>query len=220
MDLSRIDLIAKHIKREEYKRYLEIGVNDGICLLSIQCPSKTGVDPSPKIGIKTWITSVLKYPKNIRTKIIKKTSDDFFENNTSEFDVTFIDGLHTYEQVLRDFCNAYNSLSLGGTIFLHDTLPPHRASSIRAQSYNEAESLNVSGWTGDWCGDVWKILVHCQRHFPDLKIHTYAHDFGLSFVRKEKTNKLQSSLDENILKLDYTFFENFSKKHITYATVG
>lgn len=52
---------------------------------------------------------------------IKKTSDEaltMFEDNF--FDFIFIDGLHTYEQVLLDCKNYYSKLKTGGLFSGHD----------------------------------------------------------------------------------------------------
>jgi hypothetical protein len=56
----------------------------------------------------------------------RKTSDDAvndFEDGI--FDFIFIDGLHTYEQVLKDCKNYYRKLKLGGIFSGHDytTIP-------------------------------------------------------------------------------------------------
>ena len=59
-----------------------------------------------------------KYPNFIKHK---KTSDDAvgdFED--FKFDFIFIDGLHTYEQVLKDCKNYYSKLKPGGVFSGHD----------------------------------------------------------------------------------------------------
>ena len=50
-------------------------------------------------------------------------SDDFFKTSKDKFDVIFIDGLHTYDQVRRDVINSIKHLKEGGYIALHDMLP-------------------------------------------------------------------------------------------------
>jgi hypothetical protein len=56
-----------------------------------------------------------------RFKLIRATSDDaveLFEDNT--FDIIFIDGLHTYEQLKKDCVNYYSKLKFGGIFAGHD----------------------------------------------------------------------------------------------------
>ena len=50
----------------------------------------------------------------------RKTSDDFFIDNTKNFDVIFIDGLHTYEQCQRDCINSLKFLNPGGILIIED----------------------------------------------------------------------------------------------------
>ena len=50
-------------------------------------------------------------------RLVKKTSDDFFESNDKTFDAIFIDGMHQSDYVLRDFNNAMDCLNDGGIIF-------------------------------------------------------------------------------------------------------
>lgn len=51
----------------------------------------------------------------------RKTSDDAVNDfDTDEFDFIFIDGLHTYDQVLLDCKNYYSKLKPGGILFGHD----------------------------------------------------------------------------------------------------
>ena len=46
----------------------------------------------------------------------KMTSDEFFYNNNDKFDIIFIDGLHQYEQVIKDVKNSLNCLTKNGII--------------------------------------------------------------------------------------------------------
>jgi hypothetical protein len=56
-----------------------------------------------------------------RFTLVRKTSDDAcdqFEDNG--YDFIFIDGLHTYEQVLKDCKNYYSKIKPGGVFAGHD----------------------------------------------------------------------------------------------------
>ena len=50
----------------------------------------------------------------------KCTSDQFFENNNSNFDLIYIDGYHKAEQVLKDFKNAWKVLNKNGILIFDD----------------------------------------------------------------------------------------------------
>ena len=51
---------------------------------------------------------------------IRKTSDEAFETLSTKFDVIYIDGLHTYEQVFKDITNYKKLLKPSGFISGHD----------------------------------------------------------------------------------------------------
>jgi len=51
---------------------------------------------------------------------IRKTSDEAFETLSTKFDVIYIDGLHTYEQVIKDITNYKKLLKPSGFMSGHD----------------------------------------------------------------------------------------------------
>ena len=53
-------------------------------------------------------------------KKFKLSSDEFFKNNTSNFDVIYIDGYHKGSQVLKDFINSWKILNNNGIIIFDD----------------------------------------------------------------------------------------------------
>ena len=80
------------------KRYLEIGVANGMSLMLVNegCFA-VAVDPKPMIthGFLAW------------SQVYEMTSEQFFGSYEGEpFDFIFIDGLHQYDMVVKDFCGA------------------------------------------------------------------------------------------------------------------
>ena len=88
---DRIIILNKIADKIKANRYLEIGCDLNQVFNKINCENKVGVDPS-------------------RGGTIKDTSDNFFKTNKEKFDLIFIDGLHTYDQILKDFKNSFNCL--------------------------------------------------------------------------------------------------------------
>ncbi|MDV7390931.1 glycosyltransferase 61 family protein, partial [Arthrospira platensis SPKY1] len=123
--MSLLDLDApgykEYLKRFHQKlqpnAYLEIGVETGASLiLSNSSTICVGVDPVPNIKVPL--------PKNI--KLFEMTSDAFFENINviSEFEnnpinLAFLDGLHEFDQTLKDFINTEKYSKKSGYILLH-----------------------------------------------------------------------------------------------------
>lgn len=146
----RYDLINHLIQKHGYKSYLEVGTQNSICGSNVKCEYKVGVDPNPINRIKGDFD-----------KHFKMTSDSFFEFNKEKFDIIFIDGLHTYEQVRKDFINSVNCLSDTGCIVLHDCLP---TTEERAKSFNEG---------GVWNGDCYRFI----QDLDESEIKFYIADF-------------------------------------------
>ena len=154
--MMRWDIINRLIDINNYKSYLEIGVQDYTSNCEkITAEYKIAIDPAPRnkcdfIG----------------------TSDEYFAQLSSEtkFDIVFIDGLHLSEQVDKDIENSLNHLNPGGTIVLHDCNP-------------ETESMQLrNDHGGPWTGDVWKSVFK-HRFRPDLEIYVIDTDYGCGIIK-------------------------------------
>ena len=55
---------------------------------------------------------------------------------------------------------------------MHDCCPTTPSMAFPAKSFAEAEAqnMNLPGWTSDWCGDVWKTIVHLRSSRNDLAV--------------------------------------------------
>lgn len=184
--MKRAEVIQTVIDRTGAQTYLEIGIDRGQTLLPLRVARKTGVDPAPQI---TWLQKLkyfLRDRQNGKLRIVTTTSDHFFATRKpgTTFDVVFIDGLHTHAQALRDALNAVQCLSPDGVIVLHDCNPPHAAAAVPADSYRHAEALKPPGWTGEWCGDVWKAVCDLRQQLHDRDVCVLDCDYGLGVITK------------------------------------
>lgn len=138
--------------------YLEIGCRDGASFAPVR--SKTiAVDPF----FRTEADIIGPKP---RLHIFQTTSDDFFAGgflkaNKIKLSFSFLDGLHQFEFLLRDFMNTEAASAAGGVIALHDCVPFNEEMSIRDHAARTTRS---------WAGDVWKLLPILAEYRPDLKI--------------------------------------------------
>ena len=165
--MDRIDIINNLISKHNYKTYLEIGVrNPDDCLNHIQCELKHGVDP----GVEG------DYPVTFNM-----TSDEFFQINTSTYDIIFIDGLHIDEQVERDIINSLNILNENGSIVLHDCNPP--------QIYHAREDYHDYSTPASayWNGTTWKAIVKVRSEINDIYTSVVDTDWGVGVIQKSKT---------------------------------
>ena len=139
---------------------IEIGVYNGASLAMVRPPSITiGVDPTPRI----------EFPLKAETHIFPETSDAFFARQgpaeilgNKPLGLGFIDGLHLYEQALRDFTNLEAYCGPKSVILLHDTVPLDEPTQRRTCE------------TTFHTGDVWKLVLCLKELRPDLDIFTIA----------------------------------------------
>jgi len=175
----RWDLIEYLIKKNNYKNYLEIGCDKNQLFSKVNINNKIGVDP-------------------VSGGNVRKTSDDFFKENKSSFDIVFIDGLHTYEQVKKDILNSVNCLLDEGIILVHDCMPD----SLGKQA--------VPRYKMQWNGDVWKAIVDLRQQ-ENLEIYTCEIDQGIGIISKKKNTSILK-LDKPINKLKFKdYFNNYKE---------
>ena len=183
INYNRIALINLLLKDFNNPSYLEIGCNKNKLFDSIYVEDKIGVDP-------------------IAGGNVRLTSDDFFKQNKKKFDLIFIDGLHEYHQVRRDFENAHKVLKPNGYILLHDMHPRN--------SYEEYTPRINNIWTGD----CWKLAYEIITKGELIKIIKI--DFGVGVYRNSNKEFILNETDfVNINKLNFNFFfENYNKFEI------
>jgi len=184
-------------------RYLEIGVYRGDTFFAIRSPLKTAVDPSFTYSIRTKIGAYRRNPYNLFNRYFSVTSDAFFQVPRKSQDVIFIDGLHTYEQSLRDVENALTILKDDGVIVMHDCNPPSTSAAFPAESIEEVVSLNPKGFDGSWCGDVWKTICHLRASRSDLDVFVHDDDCGLGVIAKRDARTMIDLPLSQIAALQY-----------------
>ncbi|HBA72463.1 MAG: hypothetical protein A2X82_05980 [Geobacteraceae bacterium GWC2_55_20] len=154
--------------------YVEIGIGHGRSLALAGPGTKTiGIDPFQ--GYWEKLDFVCPHGP---AKLFPLTSDDFFRQydlrevlGRDTFDLAFIDGMHLFEQALKDFINLEKYARKDSVILIHDCLPI-------APIVAERERC-----TGFWTGDVWRIIPCLKAFRPDLKIMTIpAKPSGLGVV--------------------------------------
>ncbi len=138
--------------------YMEIGCRTGRTFAPVR--SKTvAVDPfflaeTNIIGTKPAL------------HLFQTTSDAFFDSgflkkNGIKLSFSFLDGMHLFEYLLRDFISTEANSTPDGVIALHDCCPASNDMTTR-----DLENLP----RGSWSGDVWKLIPILQEYRPRLKI--------------------------------------------------
>lgn len=176
-------------------RYLEVGVWRGTTFDKVPAPRKVAVDPVFR----------LQPPPDQRppvpgTDYHEVTSDDYFASivgRDEQFDVIFLDGLHVYEQTLRDLMNALDHLSPRGVVVVDDTHPPSHLCALPDRD----EYFAVRDYIGEtdkrWMGDIFKLVWFVDTFCPHLTYRTISDNHGQTvFWRTPRADVRQRSLRE------------------------
>jgi predicted O-methyltransferase YrrM len=170
----------------DYRRprnYLEIGVNLGLSFALVRPETRAiGVDPVPNLS------------QPVAGRIFKETSDVFFARPDlrnivdAPVELSFIDGLHSFEQTLRDFINVERLAAPTSLIVLHDVHP------FRAEVATRDRHRIF------WTGDVWKTAAILKQERPDLSL-TYVPASPSGMLLVTNLDPVQSSLDDRFAEI-------------------
>ncbi|WP_245875474.1 class I SAM-dependent methyltransferase [Tabrizicola aquatica] len=137
--------------------YLEIGCRTGESV-ALSRSKTVAVDPFFRaelniIGVKPAL------------HVFQQTSDDFFASgflakNDIRLAVSFLDGMHLFEFLLRDFMQTEAASHPQGVVMLHDCAP----------FTHEMTTRDLTAIRGSWTGDVWKLVPILQKWRPELKL--------------------------------------------------
>ncbi len=206
--MDRMFVIQEIINKMRARVYLEVGVHKGECFLRIRARKKMAVDPQILISLKRKQKYYIRNPYNFFSKYYHMSSDDFFRRHNTflsrrGLDVVFIDGLHTYEQSLRDVQNSLKYLNDGGVVIMHDCNPISEAAARPAPPFEDVESLNIPGHIAEWNGDVWKTIVNIRSCHKDLSVFVLDCDQGLGIITKRTPENVLSYSREEIRNFHY-----------------
>ncbi len=159
------DFVKGVVEAKSARNYLEIGVHNGSSLALIDRPA-IGVDPAfvfdrNPVGRKRVL------------HLFQMGSDEFFRDHDPRgifgcpVDVAFLDGMHRFEYLLRDFINTERVCDPNGVILLDDCLPISVEMTERVHAPQNRKDKAIAGW---WTGDVWKVVSILREYRPDLRL--------------------------------------------------
>jgi hypothetical protein len=159
--------------------YLEVGVNQGETFFMVNAAKKVAVDPKFlfNVGEAQSLYS--------NSQFFEISSDEYFQKleiGNDKFDVIYLDGLHTFEQTLRDFTNAITFLSTGGVILIDDVKPNSYDASLASQKDAFALKQYLGTTDGSWMGDTFKLAYFIDAFFPSWRFATIAENHGQAVV--------------------------------------
>jgi hypothetical protein len=170
-DVTKENFSARRINRVARAlgstRYLEIGVSHGVTFHAVKIENRVAVDPRFQFKTSDF--------ENPSTKFFEVPSDAYFDalGDDVTYDQFFIDGLHTFEQTLRDFSNTLLH-SHRRTVWLIDDTKP---SDVYSSLPDNRDTFLFRGEVGraddhSWHGDVYKVVAYIHDFCPGLDYRT------------------------------------------------
>ena len=198
-----LDVFAKLHRTLKPNWYLEIGTQTGASLALSKARS---ISVDPLYHLRNEVMG-----EKPELLMVQETSDAFFESGLLEardikIDLAFLDGMHLFEFLLRDFINTEAHMTPRGLVVLHDCLP---------WTANMTSRDRANCKTNAWTGDVWKIVPTLQKYRPDLDIEVLdAAPTGLVMVGglDPQNRTLKENYDAILGALQETELTDFGSK--------
>jgi hypothetical protein len=145
-------------------KYLEIGVQGGHTFLDLDFQYQVAVDPVFRFDYTKYVSN--------RMVFFEEESDKYFSRKIKcKFDLIFLDGLHAFDQIFRDFCASIQYAHDQTIWLIDDTLP----SSMLAASRNSLFCRVARKCLRQpaWMGDVFKVVYAIHDYFPQYAFATF-----------------------------------------------
>lgn len=210
---TRHDRINALAQINSASTYLEIGVCYGLTFQEIKIPHKVGVDPYFRFDVQSQASETIHFHQ--------MTSDAFFETQASsygKFDLIYLDGLHTFDQTLRDFQNSLR-YAHHNTIWLIDDTHPNGLLAAHP-NYFLVKVLRRLFWIKEeaWMGDVFKVIFAIHDFFTDYRYSTF-NNHGQTVIWQDPRHDSATvwSSETEIQKLGYQDFLKHKESMMNFA---
>lgn len=182
--VRRWQVVQTLLDQFDSPRYVEVGVNKGNTFRHLSAALKVAVDPK---FLFDWEAERREHGPNAQYHQV--TSDVYFGSIVDadqQFDVIYLDGLHTFEQTLRDLTNALAHLAPQGVILIDDVRPPSYHASLPDHAAYLKVRQHVKDARAAWMGDVYKLVWFIDTFMPSLSYATIANNHGQAVVWRER----------------------------------
>jgi hypothetical protein len=181
--VTRSEVLRAILSLFDSPSYLEIGVNSGDTFFALEAARKVAVDPNFVFDVDTARS------REPRACFFAVESDRYFGEligPEERFDVIFLDGLHTFEQTLRDFCNAVHFLSDDGVIVIDDVVPNSYAASLPDEAIVVKLRAELNDPDQSWMGDVYRLVFFIDTFFQQYDYATVTENHGQLVVWRHR----------------------------------
>jgi SAM-dependent methyltransferase len=201
--LSRATVAQAFLDLFEAPRYLEIGVEKGWTFHAVKAARKVAVDPQFMFDVDAARAD----PANAGCDYHPVESDVYFADKMApgeHFDVIFLDGLHTFDQTLKDLLAAILCLAPDGVIVIDDVMPNSYAASLPERDRTLAYHALAPN-EGTWMGDVYRLVFFIDQYLPAFSFATMGENHGQLVMWREQRRSTGRPAPkvEHIARLEY-----------------
>lgn len=204
---SRSAVLRRICALYDEPRYLEVGVSMGVTFKRVLATRRVAVDPMFRFDAAQYART------EAGVECHEVTSDEYFARIVGageQFDVIYLDGLHTFEQTLRDLTNALHHLQPRGVILIDDTRPTTYQSSLPDHDDFVAVRSYFGSTGQQWMGDVWKLVFFIETFFPSLSYRTITNNHGQTLVWRARREAVPRG---SVGEVDGLEFEHMVRQH-------
>lgn len=197
--MLRSEVLQPLLDLFEAPRYLEIGVHSGETFFPLRAERKVAVDPAFRFDTRAAERV------DPSAEFHPVPSDAYFRGlrpDASPFDVAFIDGLHTFEQTLRDLLNVLGHVRRDSVVVIDDVLPSGYFASLPDQRLFERLHAAVPGTPAAWMGDVYRLAPFIAAFLPNWSYATVAENHGQLVMWREPREPRRRSV-ESVARATY-----------------
>lgn len=216
--ISRPDVVQGILDLYDRPAYLEVGVNAGETFHALRARHKVAVDPTFLFDVDAARRA------DPDADYHEVPSDEYFGSIIAPgtfFDVIYLDGLHTFEQTLRDLVNALDHLTPKGVVVIDDVRPPSYLASLPDRA-NYFEVRNVVRVTDkSWMGDVYRLVWFIDTFFQGLTYRTVANNHGQSVVWRQRRAEVtqRRAVDVAALTFEEMILQRDTFREAPYAEI-
>jgi SAM-dependent methyltransferase len=199
-EIPRWKVEHRLLSRFDDPRYLEVGVNRGQTFHRVRAAELVAVDPDFLFDHEA------EAKQRPNATYHSMTSDEYFGSVIGAdelFDVIFLDGLHTFEQTLRDLLNALDHLAPRGVIVIDDVRPPFYDASLPDHD-TAVRVRDIVGQTKQvWMGDVYRLIWFIDTFLPNLSYRTTSNNHGQAVVWRQQRPSVTERTVRSIAELSF-----------------
>lgn len=190
--MKRNEVIQAVLDCFESPAYLEVGVFHGQTFHKLEAAEKVAVDPNFRFDVDAARA------ENPNAQYHRLPSDAYFATCEGRFfEVVFLDGLHTFEQTLRDLMNAVAHLAPGGVIIIDDVKPTSYGASLPELGQIKLVKAELNE-DNNWMGDVYRLVYFIESFMPSYDYATVAENHGQLLMWRAPRHSIEYRSVESI----------------------